>query len=78
MYNCFRTNESNYIHQYSDTMNISLQNYVEKYEKEKENNRKLQSELSALQAEAEKNEKYKNLIDDLKNNERILEDELSK
>ena len=60
-----------------DTMNISLQNYVEKYEKEKENNRKLQSELSALQAEAEKNEKYKNLIDDLKNNERRLEEELS-
>ena len=60
-----------------DTMNINLQNYVEKYEKEKENNRKLQSELSALQAEAEKNEKYKNLIDDLKNNERRLEEELS-
>ena len=60
-----------------ESMKINMQNYVEKYEKEKENNRKLQAELSALQAEAEKNEKYKNLIDDLKNNERRLEEELS-
>ena len=60
-----------------DTMNINLQNYVEKYEKEKENNRKLQSQLSALHAEAEKNEKYKNLIDDLKDNEKRLEEELN-
>ena len=60
-----------------ESMKINMQNYVEKYEKEKENNRKLQAELSALQAEAEKNEKYKNLIDDLKNNERRLEEELN-
>ena len=55
----------------------NLEMYIDKYEKERDNNRKLQADLSMLKGEVEKIEQYKNLIDDLKNNERKLEDELN-
>ena len=54
----------------------NLDNYIERYEKERDNNRKLQSELSVLKGEVSKIEQYKNLIEDLKNNEKRLEEEL--
>lgn len=50
--------------------------YIEKYENERDNNRKLQTELSILKGIADKNEQYKSLIEDLKNNEKKLEEEL--
>ena len=55
----------------------NLEMYIDKYEKERDNNRKLQSELSMLKGQVEKIEQYKNLINDLKNNERKLEEELN-
>ena len=48
----------------------NLQNYIERYEKERENVRKLQNELSLLKGETDKIPQYKILIDDLKNNEK--------
>ena len=59
-----------------ETIKISMNNYVEKYEKERDENRKLQAELSKLKGETEKIEQYKSLINDLKNNEKLLEKEL--
>ena len=55
----------------------NLQNYIERYEKERENVRKLQNELSLLKGETDKIPQYKILIDDLKNNEKKLEEELN-
>ena len=55
----------------------NLQNYIERYEKERENVRKLQHELSILKGENDKIPQYKILIDDLKNNEKKLEEELN-
>ena len=55
----------------------NLQNYIERYEKERDNVRKLQKELSILKGENEKIPQYKILIDDLKNNEKKLEEELN-
>ena len=55
----------------------NLEMYIDKYEKERDNNRKLQTELSILRGEVEKIDQYKTLIDDLKNNERKLEEELN-
>ena len=55
----------------------NLDLYIEKYENERDNNRKLQSELSILKGQTEKIQQYKNLIDDLKNNEKKLEEELN-
>ena len=56
----------------------NLEDYINKYEKERENNRKLQTEVSLLRGEAEKNANYKKLIDDYKRNEIRLEEELTK
>ena len=53
-----------------------LDDYIEKYEKERDNNRKLQADLSMLKGEADKIEMYKQLINDLKNKEKKLEEEL--
>ena len=55
----------------------NLEYYIDKYENERDNNRKLQAELSMLKGQEEKIEQYKNLIDDLKNNEKKLEEELN-
>ena len=57
--------------------NRNLKNYIEKYEKERENVRKLQTELSLLKGENEKIPQYKILIDELKNSEKKLEEELN-
>jgi len=59
-----------------ETIKTTLNNYIEKYEKERDENRKLQAELSKLKGETEKIEQYKSLINDLKNNEKLLEKEL--
>ena len=59
-----------------ETIKISLNNYIEKYENERDENRKLKAELSKLKGETEKIEQYKSLINDLKNNEKLLEKEL--
>ena len=56
----------------------NLEDYINKYEKERENNKKLQTELSLLRGEMEKNANYKKLIDDYKKNEIRLEEELTK
>ena len=55
----------------------NLNNYIERYEKERENVRKLQIELSQLKGENEKIPQYKILIEDLKNNEKKLEEQLN-
>ena len=55
----------------------NLDSYIEKYEKERDNNRKLQMQLAMLKGQEEKIEQYKNLIEDLKNNEKKLEEELN-
>ena len=60
-----------------DLTNRNLKNYIEKYEKERENVRKLQTELSLLKGENEKIPQYKILIDELKNSEKKLEEELN-
>ena len=54
----------------------NLDKYIEKYEKERDNNRLLQKELSILKGEAEKIPQYKIMIDELKNREKKLEEEL--
>ena len=51
--------------------------YIEKFENERDNNRKMQAELSMLKGQEEKIQQYKNLIEDLKNNEKKLEEELN-
>ena len=56
----------------------NLEDYINKYEKERENNRKLQAELSLLRSENDKIANYKKQIDELKKNEIKLEDELGK
>ena len=55
----------------------NLKNYIERYEKERETVRKLQTELSVLKGENEKIPQYKILIDELKNSEKKLEEELN-
>ena len=55
----------------------NLQNYIERYEKERDNVRKLQSELSILKGENNKIQQYKILIDDYKAKESKLEEELN-
>ena len=55
----------------------NLEDYIDKYEKERENNRKLQAELSLLKGESEKIANYKKQLDDYKRNEIKLEEELS-
>ena len=55
----------------------NLQNYIERYEKERDNVRKLQNELSILKGENSKIEQYKILIDDYKTKEGKLEEELN-
>jgi protein fantom len=54
----------------------NLDKYIEKYEIERDNNRKLQAELSKLKGEAEKIPQYKILIEELKNQNKKLEEEL--
>ena len=44
----------------------NLESYIEKYEKERDNNRKLQMQLATLKGQEGKIEQYKNLIEDLK------------
>ena len=56
----------------------NLDEYMDKYEKERENNRKLQAELSLLKGDSEKLSNYKKQIEDARKNEIKLEDELSK
>lgn len=56
----------------------NLEEYINKYEKERDINKKLQTELSLLRGEMEKNANYKKLIDDYKKNEIRLEEELTK
>ncbi|MCQ2818052.1 MAG: hypothetical protein MJ252_12370, partial [archaeon] len=51
----------------------SLQDYIEKYEKERNKNEELQAKLIILQEEANKAGEYKAVIDDLKTNEESLE-----
>ena len=55
----------------------NLKNYIERYEKERETVHKLQTELSVLKGENEKIPQYKILIDELKNSEKKLEEELN-
>ena len=55
----------------------NLKNYIERYEKEREMVHKLQTELSILKGENEKIPQYKILIDELKNSEKKLEEELN-
>ena len=55
----------------------NLESYIEKYEKERDNNRKLQMQLATLKGQEGKIEQYKNLIEDLKSNEKKLEEELN-
>ena len=55
----------------------TLEDYINKYEKERENNRKLQAELSVLKGDSEKLSNYKKQLEDYKINEIKLEEELS-
>ena len=55
----------------------SLEDYIDKYEKERENNRKLQAELSLLKSESDKISNYKKQLEDYKKNEIKLEEELA-
>ncbi len=55
----------------------SLEDYMDKYEKERENNRKLQAELSLLRGESDKIANYRKQLEESKKNEMKLEEELS-
>ena len=55
--------------------NLSI--YMEKYEKERENNRQLQNDLAKLKGSEEQIIQYKILIKDMKDNEKRLEEELN-
>ena len=52
--------------QLSDNKQKELENYIERYEKEREKVRKLQNELTLLKGENDKIPQYKALIDDFK------------
>ena len=54
-----------------------LENYIERYEKEREKVRKLQNELTLLKGENDKIPQYKALIDDFKIKEQKLQEELN-
>ena len=60
-----------------DMTKKNLEVYIEKFEKERDNNRKLEMQLNMFKGQEQKIEQYKTLIDDLKNNERKLEEELN-
>ena len=55
----------------------TLEDYMEKYEKERENNKKLQAELSLFKGESDKIANLQKQLDYYKNNETRLEEELS-
>lgn len=55
----------------------AMEDYREQYEKERENNRKLQTELSLLRGDSEKIANYKKQLDEARENERKMDEELS-
>ena len=55
----------------------NLKDYMEKYEKEREKCRKLETELSLMRAETEKNKDYKALIEDYKKRENELQEKIN-
>ena len=54
----------------------SLNDYIEKYEKERDKNRKLEAQLALMQGDSEKLAQYQLLIDDYKNREKKLEERI--
>ena len=55
----------------------SLEEYINKYERERENNRKMQTELALLKGQSDQVENYKKQLEDYKINEIKLEEELN-
>ena len=55
----------------------SLEEYMNKYERERENNRKLQADLAILKGQSDQIENYKRQLEDYKINQIKLEDELN-
>ena len=55
----------------------SLEEYINKYERERENNRKLQTDLAILKGQSDQVENYKKQLEDYKINQIKLEDELN-
>ena len=55
----------------------SLEEYMNKYERERENNRKLQADLAILKGQSDQIENYKRQLEDYKKNQIKLEDELN-
>ena len=55
----------------------SLEEYMNKYERERENNRKLQADLAILRGQSDQIENYKRQLEDYKKNQIKLEDELN-
>ena len=56
----------------------AMEDYRDQYERERENNRKLQTELSLLRGDSEKIANYKKQLDEARENERKLDEELSR
>ena len=55
----------------------SLEEYINKYERERENNRKLQTDLAILKGQSDQIENYKKQLEDYKISQIKLEDELN-
>ena len=55
----------------------SLEEYINKYERERDNNRKLQTDLALLKGKSDQIENYKKQLEDYKINQIKLEDELN-
>ena len=55
----------------------SLEEYINKYERERENNRKLQTELALLKGQSDQVENYKKQLEDYKISQIKLEEELN-